>query len=504
MKQFIHTIITAALLLLAAVPSSAQNARQKGGSPDYYLTKALEALNGDKDIARALELLDEQIAETPDNAAALFHRARIYGMSREYVKAFRDLNNALKVNRPKRSGVAGSEIHRLKGRFYYEMEQYDKAAEELDTALSLAVKDSRDDVPDISFEYGMALNKSGRIEEADVLFRRALAEDEANQPAMTALARNMIDRGEFADAQAVLLRCIQYGDDYAPAYYHLSRAFDRAGDTEKAIDALIEYGKRDSDAFGADAVELMSKNLDYSSAKVRANINACGDPLDWYSLLAHLYEENRRYVQALETYDRIEEIFGRNKNIFFYKAFSLYMLGLLQEAADCLSQAIAMDGANSDFFFYRGQVYSELGRYDEAAADFTASADLEPDCPDPYHSRAECLRNAGELDKALEDINMSIALESDGAGHYLLRSGIYRRMGKTDLEVMDLERVLLLDTVADGNSVRHCALQRLGRDGEALSWLERIIESDPKTAAAGMTRPACSLLPAAVTMLLPP
>ena len=173
MKQFIHTIITAALLLLAAVPSSAQNAQKKSGSPDYYLTKALEALNGGKDIARALELLDEQIAETPDNAAALFHRARIYGMGREYVKAFRDLNRALKVNRPRHSGIASSELHRLKGRFYYEMEQYDKAAEELETALSLAVKDSRDDVPDISFEYGMALNKLGRIDEADVLFRQA-------------------------------------------------------------------------------------------------------------------------------------------------------------------------------------------------------------------------------------------------------------------------------------------------------------------------------------------
>ena len=72
MKKFI--VIAAALLTMCSSVGYAQKKTEN----TYNLQKAYEVLRSDNDLDQALELLDEQIMETPKNVEAYLLRARVY------------------------------------------------------------------------------------------------------------------------------------------------------------------------------------------------------------------------------------------------------------------------------------------------------------------------------------------------------------------------------------------------------------------------------------------
>ena len=144
----------------------------------------------------------------------------------------------------------------------------------------------------ISFDLAQGLFEQKCLDEADAVYRRMLKEDESDVSAMVGLARNMIERGDYSSAIGILDRSVKYDADYASSYKMRSRAYDRSGETDKAIDDAITYYEKDSDAFGSEQLRVMMKHRTYAVAKAKAMARSSEDQSQWRVLLLTLYEQS--------------------------------------------------------------------------------------------------------------------------------------------------------------------------------------------------------------------
>ena len=171
----IQTLLSAVLLTVLSTNLYAQKNKT---DYDYNLKKAYEVLQEEKDEAKALELLNKQMEETPDNVAALMFRAKIFFRREEYGQALQDINHALKVNKPRKTEVANSMLHWWKADIYRDMGDWQSAAASYKTAYELARKDDKDNLQRISFDYAQALFSLDDYDGSEAIYREMLAADE--------------------------------------------------------------------------------------------------------------------------------------------------------------------------------------------------------------------------------------------------------------------------------------------------------------------------------------
>lgn len=205
------TVISAIMLVLYCGNAFAQ----KSSTNDYNLKKAYEVLQEEKDEAKALDLVNKQIQETPDNVEALLLRVRLLRRKKDFGQALRDINHALKVNKPKKTEMQNSTLHWWKAYIYRDMGDDQNAAASFRTAYELAQKDDKDNLQSISFDYAQALYDLEDYAGADAIYRKMLALDEADQAAIIGLARNMVKREQYKEAIELLDKCQTYDADYA-------------------------------------------------------------------------------------------------------------------------------------------------------------------------------------------------------------------------------------------------------------------------------------------------
>lgn len=474
MKRFLTLILAA--FCLTTLPAAAQ---KSGSSNDYNLQKAYEILREEGDEVKALELLGDQLKQTPDNVDALLLRTRVYRNREEYGSALGDVNHAIKVNKPKKTEVCNSTLYWWRATIFSEMGEKEKGVADYRTALELSRKDNPENVQQISFDYGQALFSLDRLDEADAVYRQMLREDETDQAAMLGLARNCIEREQYSEAVAILDRCEKFDADYSQIYRFRMRAYDKLGEHDKAIDDALEYCDKDSDGFGDEVIELLKKHPNYAVAKVKAKTKKSENPAAWHALLAGFYGETSQYELAIKEYNLLENDYGKSASIYLFRSDCYNELGMTEKAIEDISKAMEKDPSAYEYLT-RGDYYREAGMYEQAIADFSSAIEEAPDVSFGYYRRGWCYELSGNLDKALEDYNLGIDIDSDYPYLFLMRAEAYITKGEKAKAEEDLRRIIQLDTVANNGSCRQYALHLLGKDDEAAEWMQKVIDNDPE------------------------
>ncbi len=477
MKKLI-TMLSALLLTALGVDSYAQKTKTEN---DYNLKKAYEVLRDDKDEAKALELVNDQLSVTPDNIDALLLKTRLLRHKRDRGAALRTINHAIEVNKPKRSGTPNSTLYWWKAFIYDDMRDYDNATAWFKKAYDLSKKDSKDQRQNIGFNYAQSLYNQGKREEADAVYRQMLSEDETELGAMVGLARGMIDRGEYAEALEMLGRCNRMDSDYSEVYRFMMQAYDKQGETTKAVDAALDWLDRDSDASTSQIVEVLSRKANYAEASLKARARKSDSPFRWKAFLAHFYEKTHQYAKAVKAYDELEEEFGHYPEINGLRSICYSELGLYGQAIEDINKAMGKD-PDWDDLRRRADYYRLSGDLDAAIDDFTAAIEDNPREGFLYYRRGWVWEMKGDRRKALDDYNMGIELDDDYPYLYLMRGELLLLEGNRAEAEEDFREILRRDTVVWEGSCRQYALHLLGRDKEAEEWMDGIIAKDPDDA----------------------
>lgn len=474
----IITLLAAIVLTTLSVNVYAQKNKPEN---DYNLKKAYEVLNEEKDEAKALDLVNKQLRETPDNVDALILRTRLLRRKHEFGQALQDINHALKVNKPKKTDVQNSTLHWWKAYIYQDMGDWKSAAASFKTAYELAQKDDKDNLQSISFDYAQALFNLDDYDGADVIYNKMLALDEADQAAMIGLARNMVTREQYKEALELLDKCQKYDADYAEIYRFKMQAYDKLEETSKAIDAGLDWFDKNDDANTEAILKVLVKRQNYAEASLKSRAKKSETPFQWKAFLCQFYEETHQYAEAVKAYDDLEAEFGHYDQINVYRSDCYSELGLNELAIADISKAMEKD---PDWRCYcqRGDYYRLSGDIDAAIADFTAAIEEVPDGAYAYYKRGWCYEMKGDRKKALEDYNLGLEMTEDYPYLYLMRGELLLLEGNKTEADADFEAVIQKDTVANSNSCAMYALHFLGRDDEAEEWMNKVIESDPDAA----------------------
>ena len=137
------------------------------------------------------------------------------------------------------------------------------------------------------------------------------------------------------------------------------------------------------------------------------------------------------------------------------------------------------DGRDYYALAERADFYREAGRYDEAIVDFSTMIDIAPMSAYAYYKRGWCYELKGDDKTAMDNYNAGIDVDKEYPYIFLMRGELYLKQEKTDLANADFEEILKQDTVARPGSCRQYALLFLGRNNEAIEWMDKIVASDP-------------------------
>lgn len=450
---------------------------QKKTDNTYKLQKAYEVLENDSDLDQALELLGEQIMDTPKNVEAYLLRVKIFRNKKEFANALSDLNAAIRIN-DRKNDIKISSLHWWKATIYMDIDEYEKASDSYRTALSIARKDNKDNVQNISFDYAQALFMLKKYDEADAIYRQMLREDETDQAALVGIARNMFERENYSEIFPLLKKCQKLDADYSEVYRFFAYAYDKLGETDKAIDNGFTWFEKDEDADLEFLTKIALKHKSYAVAKAREKVKKSENPAQWRALLISIYEKACDYEQAVKEYDALEAEFGKDAFIYIHRAENYSELGLTEFALADIEQAL---GGDDDHMAYctKGNICRAAAMYKEAIAAYSEAIELEPMNAWGYYARGWSYELSGDEEKAMEDYNLGIDLDKSYPYIFLMRGTLLRKQGKTEAAKDDFERVLQLDTIANGNSCAMYALHFLGRNDEAEAWMQRMIDDNP-------------------------
>lgn len=465
--------IASLALMCAAVPASGQS-----DDWSYNMMKAVELLN-DSDDAEALEYVEKQIEAEPKDADAYMLRAQIYIYREKLGNALADMNRAIKYS-SKDDYFQEYSKYWWRATIYSELEENGKALDDLSEACKLARKESIDEKNDILSARAQIWYEMKEYGSADADYRQMLKNDETDQRAMIGLARNAIAEGRYEDAVEITDECEKYDDTYEEIYRFRMQAYDKMGETDKAIDDAVRYFETSDDPSLGLMEPVLKKHLSYALAKVKGKIAAGGDDKNWRMLKTSLHEHGHDYADAIREYDSIENDYGASAGLCVYRSVCWNELGMTDRAVADITRAMELsDSEDAYYLSMRADYFREGGIYGQAIEDLTRVIELVPDDGFPYYMRGWCYELSGDDENAMKDYNTGIDLDKSYPYIYLMRGEMHLKHGEKELADADFEEVVKKDTVAEAGSCRQYALHFLGKDAEAMEWMEKIIGSDP-------------------------
>lgn len=469
-------LLTTALLLIMGLHLCFA---QKSQSSDYNLRKAYELLE-QKDEKEAMKYINQYINENPKSSNGYIFRAGLYQNQNKFGQALMDINNAIK-HWDKNEDVPKYAPYWWRADIYVDMEMYDKAIADFSTAYKMIAKsDDLETIHEILYQRAGVYYNMKDYANADADYQLMLKHNEADQVAMIGLVRNMIQREDYQGAINMADKCEKYDDSYSEIYRFRMQAYDKLGKTDQAIDDAIRYFDKDDDPESSYIEEIFKKHLSYALAKVSAMCNKDSERMRWKMLKINIYEWSYDFASAIAEYNKIEKEYGSASMIYYYRSQCYHELGDSNKAIEEITKCIEM-GNGRDYYALaeRADFYRESGRYDEAINDFSKMIEILPTDAYAYYKRGWCYELKGDDKTAMENYNAGIDVDKKYPYIFLMRGELYRKQGQNELANADFEEILKQDTVAKSGSCRQYALLFLGRNNEAIEWMDKIVASDP-------------------------
>lgn len=461
-------VIFAIMLVVYPVSLNAQKYNKYGDS--YNFRKGMEALD-ERDSKKAEDSFRKEIDEHPENGYAYLYLAHIQQHNEEYGKALSSVDNALKYI-PKKDKEYKGACHYKRAGIYRALDKYDEAILDYTMAISYNPDDE-----DSFWERAQIYFEQEKYDLADADYR-AMQKLDANSPlSFMGLGRNEVKRGNFQNAvdlyDHVVALYPEYESGYsfrAEAYMGLKRYMEAASDIVKALE--LDY---DNKAFGL-MIDIADSAFVQISTKLKAMAVTDANSAYWPYCLGVINEHVKKYNDAITNYLKASKL---DEDAMTYSRISSCYedMGEWASAIEYMDKAISLDPKDTDYVLYKANIYYEAGQIQTAIEVMDQYIELVPDYAGGYYRRGWFKDNIKDLDGAIEDYTTSITLDSDYPYAIMSRGNMYLLKGENELAKKDFEMVVQKDTIPEEGSCTMYALMHLGRNDEAIEWMNKMLES---------------------------
>ncbi len=443
----------------------------------YNFDKGVKAYN-EGEFEKAIDYFSREINDNPKSALSLYYRAAIYNYQDQNSYALKDINNSIKFFSSKEKKTL-SGAHRLRGDIYYKIDNYEKTFEDYSVALKLTPND-----PEIYIDRAEIYFNLKQFSKAELDYKQALKIDETLLVPYAGLGRNYINQKKYIEAEKVLNQLIKLAPDYADGYkfraklYYLQKKYDEAIEEIFYCFLLNEKDKNVRSLFN----DYSEKNYSLAFSKVNGQISSNPEKELWYFVRAQLFEGKYNYKAAISDYTKLLELTDLNykADILSYRAKCYSNAGMYEKTIADYTEAISLDSSDAYYYGYMGDAKRLMGNYKGALADFTKAIQIEPRESWFYYRRGWTSEFNKEYEKALNDYNEAISINKEYVYTYLNRGRLYESKLNNPIKAKeDYLTILTLDTIVNDESNRHYALFHLGKNKEAIDWIEKINSEYP-------------------------
>lgn len=465
--------------LIASIPlitnqSCSNNNEEVIPTTNYRLASKAYFEDGKQDSA--LAIVNRQLTEYPKDVDSRYIKAKILTNRGEYNQALTELDYILKIYKGNHS-IYKSTVYSLKALIYDQLKDYAQSAEYYKKAYKQARKDSPDMVHSYMLDYAQALNRNNDQEGAERFYNQMIKQNGKDCEAMLSLARTMIEKNELGKALQLLDKVQAIDATIELTYRYKSIIFWSQGENHKCIDAVTEYYKI-SDDTDYRLIDFFLLDYSYSIPKLKSVINDNVNSDMFELILAEVYYKHGDYARALDLYKTIEQKYGDDKTILWNQSRCYFRMKDFENALTQLNKVISIS-SDPEYLANRAALHARFGKFKEAIKYYKEILENSPDDPDILYSIGHCYLKQGNITAALEYFNRGLEVDSTHTKLLLNRGDLLKSLGRTEEAYRDYNNILAIDTDIQYYGLRHYALQALGRNDEAIDWIDRFIELYP-------------------------
>ncbi len=234
--------------------------------------------------------------------------------------------------------------------------------------------------PRVLLQQGLALHRSGQLDEALACYRQFLDKAPDHAEALHMLGVAEFQRQHFAEAADAIARSIRLANHNPMSHFNYGNACRALG---RIDDAQQAFGK---------AIALKP---DYAEARMNRGLQAfeCGQ---W-----NVAAEDLSFLVQRHPTDMLLVKLG----------LALHQLGHYAQAAGCHAQAIQHTPNNPEAHCHLGSALMKLDRFQDALACYEHAISLAPAYAVAHLNRAHALSALGELEQAAEAYRRTLEYE---------------------------------------------------------------------------------------------
>lgn len=465
MRQFILSI-----LVLCSSVMLADNIKR----PDSYnYSRGVEAINNNN-AEEALDYLNKEINEHPDNGYAFAWIALVRNYNEEFGRALTAANIAVKKI-PSKDKEYKAFAYGTRAKVYLNLEDTIQALKDYSQAINVMPDDDR-----LYNQRAQVYYEQEKYDLADKDYQKMISLKAGDVMGYMGIGRNANAQKRYGDAIKQFDYVVKLDQNYSSAYSFRAESYIGLKKYNEAIDDVITALGIDKDrkAF-YELQELADSAFEQTVAKLKAQKIKEPNEQSWAYDLGVVYERAAKYNKAIAYY---KESLEKESNIITASRISSCYddLGDYDKALEYCNQAIALDSVKTNYLYEKANILDNAGRTQEAIKTMSDYIANTPDEPAGYYQRGWFKDHSGDIEGALEDYTMAITLQPNVAYAYLNRGVLYRLKGENAKAESDFKQVVRLDSIPEEAECSFYAYYYLGQKDKAIEILNTILDKDKK------------------------
>ncbi|MBR5101680.1 MAG: tetratricopeptide repeat protein, partial [Muribaculaceae bacterium] len=460
------------LLIAALVCSFAATTVAQDADNDAELRQKINAA--------VMRVYDEQLQKDPGDYAVLLARAHQLYNFREYGKALIDVNQALGLIPDKESDLRADALM-LRARLYDLRQDYKNELNDLKAAYAL----SPTSLGCVDLLAKLYL-KQNDLENAEKNFNTILRNSPMNYDALYGLARVEAKRNNYDKAIELADRAVSFFPAEQEVYLNRADVYNMCGSYQNgAMDYITAMAVSDNQGKAISGlVSMADDHYDAVMAALQDAIDKAPRVGMYYYIRSQIAMNHEHYGQALKNLKVIinNDLFDYH-SIFYDAALCQLNLTQYNDAMLNIDKAIAMEPNAPDYYVLKSKIALRQGKggnYSDAQALLTKALNIDSGHEGALIAAAQLLMAQGKNNDALNALNLATAFAKEPGEALVLRGYLYKHLLK-DTQKANAD----FEAVAKGGdnieNLRGFALYELGRNAEALQWIENIKAADSMT-----------------------